>query len=199
MKKYFIVLFLFCISFISLFSIETIISPTIGYTNYFSYTGYKERSLQTHLHTVSMGLDLMFVGEESCFTVFANNAISFMEETQVYGDIDFIAEKGASVIEGMLWNTSILVGYTLDFTEDLKLRLGVGLGLFHGYRPKANTATTAIGSVVSISFDYFFIHRLGISFGIEDGVYGSIRKPLPNERLKVFNRAQTKLALVMKF
>ena len=105
-----------------------------------------------------------------------------MDETQVFGDVDFISVKGASVIEGMIWDFSLLAGYTIDLSEELKLRLGVGAGFFHGFQPKSNTTSTAMGSILSLCLDYFFISGLGISVGIEDGVYGSVRKKQPDEK-----------------
>lgn len=197
MRKYFVVLFLF--SFISLFSMETVITPIMGYTNYFSSCHlHTKKRIDTYLHTFTLGLDLMFMGEQTGFTFFANNHLSFMDETQVFGDVDFVRGKGASIVEGMFYDASWLVGYTIDFTEDLKLRLGIGSGFFHGYRPKNNTTSTAAGCVFLFCLDYFFIHGLGISFGLEEGVYGKIRKNKPNEKLVFFNRVQIKLGLAIR-
>jgi len=197
-KTAFIFLF-FSFSVISLFSIEGIITPTMGYTNYFLRTFYKTRTTNTYLHTVSLGLDLLFLGEETGFTFFINNHLSFMDETQVFGDVDFINAKGASIVEGMFWDTSLLAGYTIDFNENVKLRLGVGVGFFHGLKPKSNETKTAMGSVFAFYLDYFFSSGLGISFGIEDGVYGSIRKKQKNEKHNFFNRTQPKLGLAIRF
>ena len=199
MKKIIFSFFIFSFSVISLFSIETIITPTMSYSNYFLRTFYKTRTTNTYLHTVSLGLDLLFLGEETGFTFFINNHLSFMDETQVLGDIDFISGKGASIVEGMFWDTSLLAGYTIDLNEYLKLRLGVGVGFFHGFMPKSNETKTAMGSVFAFYLDYFFSSGLGISFGIEDGVYGSIRKKQKNEKHNFFNRTQPKLGLAIKF
>lgn len=198
MKKYFIVFFIFSFNLVFLFSIETVIAPTISYTNYFLRTIYTERKINTYLHTVSLGLDLMFVGKETGFTFFASNSLSFMDESQVFGDVDFVRGKGASVVEGIIWNTSLLAGYTIDCTENLKLRMGGGLGMFYGHHPKSNVPITAIGSVFSLYLDYFFTTGLGFSFGIEDGVYGGVRKKEANEKYKFFNRVQTKLGLAIR-
>jgi len=198
MRKYFIVLFLFSFNFIYLFSIETVITPTISYTNYFLRSIYTSKITKTYLHTVSLGLDLIFVGEKTGFTFFANNSLSFMDETQVTGDVDFIGGKGASVVEGMIWNMSLLVGYTIDLNDEAKLRLGGGLALFHGRHPKIDASQTALGSVLAFYLDYFFSHGLGISFGVEEGVYGSIRKRQSNQKHNFFNRLQTKLGLVIR-
>jgi hypothetical protein len=199
MKKSICILFLFSFRSISLFSIETVITPTISYSNYFLRTVYTNRKTNTYLHTVSLGLDLVFIGEETAFTFFANNHISFMEETQVFGDVDFVSGKGASVVEGMIWDSSLLAGYTIDPMEDLKLRLGVGLGIFHGFQPKSKSIETAMGSIFAFYIDYFFIHGLGLSFGIENGVYGSIRKRQNDEKRNFFNRVQTKIGLAIRF
>lgn len=182
-----------------LFSIETIITPTMSYSNYFLRTFYKTRTTNTYLHTVSLGLDLLFLGEETGFTFFINNHLSFMDETQVFGDVDFINAKGASIVEGMFWDTSLLAGYTIDFNENVKLRLGVGVGFFHGLKPKSNETKTAMGSVFAFYLDYFFSSGLGISVGAEDGVYGSIRKKQKNEKRNFFNRVQPKLGLAIRF
>lgn len=199
MKKTAFIFLFFSFSVISLFSIEGIITPTMGYTNYFLRTFYKTRTTNTYLHTVSLGLDLLFLGEETGFTFFINNHLSFMDETQVFGDVDFINAKGASIVEGMFWDTSLLAGYTIDFNENVKLRLGVGVGFFHGLKPKSNETKTAMGSVFAFYLDYFFSSGLGISFGIEDGVYGSIRKKQKNEKHNFFNRTQPKLGLAIRF
>ena len=199
MKKIIFSFFIFSFSMPFLFSIETIITPTMSYSNYFLRTFYKTRTTNTYLHTVSLGLDLLFLGEETGFTFFINNHLSFMDETQVFGDVDFINAKGASIVEGMFWDTSLLAGYTIDFNENVKLRLGVGVGFFHGLKPKSNTTQTAMGSVFALYLDYFFAHSLGISFGAEDGVYGSIRKKQKDEKRNFFNRVQPKLGLAIKF
>ena len=122
-----------------------------------------------------------------------------MDETQVFGDVDFISVKGASVIEGMIWDFSLLAGYTIDLSEELKLRLGVGAGFFHGFQPKSNTTSTAMGSILSLCLDYFFTNSLAIDLGIEEGVYGEIRKRRFNEIGTFFNRLQTKLGLAIRF
>ena len=197
MKKWFFIFFISS-NFLSLFSIETVITPSISYTNYFLHTVYTHKKSSIHLHNGSLGLDLMFIGEKTGFTFFANNHLSLMDETQVFGDVDFISVKGASVIEGMIWDFSLLAGYTIDLSEELKLRLGVGAGFFHGFQPKSNTTSTAMGSILSLCLDYFFISGLGISVGIEDGVYGSVRKKQPDEKHKFFNRVQTKLGLAIR-
>lgn len=199
MKKIIFSFFIFSFSMPFLFSIETIITPTMSYSNYFLRTFYKTRTTNTYLHTVSLGLDLLFLGEETGFTFFINNHLSFMDETQVFGDVDFINAKGASIVEGMFWDTSLLAGYTIDFNENVKLRLGVGVGFFHGLKPESNTTQTAMGSVFALYIDYFFAHNLGISVGAEDGVYGSIRKKQKDEKRNFFNRVQPKLGLAIRF
>lgn len=199
MKKTAFIFLFFSFSVISLFSIEGIITPTMSYSNYFLRTFYKTRTTNTYLHTVSLGLDLLFLGEETGFTFFINNHLSFMDETQVFGDVDFINAKGASIVEGMFWDTSLLAGYTIDFNENVKLRLGVGVGFFHGLKPESNTTQTAMGSVFALYIDYFFAHNLGISVGAEDGVYGSIRKKQKDEKRNFFNRVQPKLGLAIRF
>ena len=199
MKKIIFSFFIFSFSMPFLFSIETIITPTMSYSNYFLHTVYIHKKSSIHLHTGSLGLDLMFIGEKTGFTFFANNHLSFMDETQVFGDVDFINAKGASIVEGMFWDTSLLAGYTIDFNENVKLRLGVGVGFFHGLKPESNTTQTAMGSVFALYIDYFFAHSLGISFGAEDGVYGSIRKKQKDEKRNFFNRVQPKLGLAIRF
>lgn len=198
MKKCVSIFLLFSFNFLSLFSIETVITPSISYTNYFLRTIYTHKKTNTYLHTVSLGLDLMFIGKETGFTFFGNNHLSFMDETQFFGDVDFINAKGASVVEGMIWDFSLLAGYTIDLSEEVKLRLGVGAGFFHGFQPTSNTTSTAIGSILAFYLDYFFISGLGISVGIEEGAYGSVRKRQPDERRKFFNRVQTKLGLAIR-
>jgi|GEM_PF-1349188 hypothetical protein len=197
MRKYFLFFFFFSFTFLPLFSIETIITPTMGYTNYFLRTIYKNKKNNTYLHAISFGLDLMFIWDKTDFTFFANNHLSFIDETQVSGDVDFIKVKGASVIEGFIWDISLLAGYTFDL-EDIKLRLGVGTGFFHGAKPKSNEIQTALGSVFAFYLDYFFNHNWGISFGIEDGFYGSVRKKKSNEKAIFFNRVQAKLGLAIR-
>ncbi|MGP1415806.1 MAG: DUF2715 domain-containing protein [Treponema sp.] len=197
MKKYFISFVIFSFALIQIFAIETVITPSMSYTNYFSKTKYV--SSKSYLHAFSIGLDLMFVGKESCFTFFFNNHISFTEGTKGTGEIDFINAKGAQIIENMLFDTSLLIGYTFGLTEELVLRLGGGLGLFHGYYPIENKTATALGSVLTFSLEYFFIRNLGISFGMEDGIYGSVRKVSENGRVRFFNRVQTKIGLAIRF
>lgn len=199
MKKSILILFFLFFNFVFVFSMEAIIIPTMSYSNYFLQTIYKTRKTNTYLHTVSLGLDLMFVGEKTGFTFFLDNHLSFMDETQVFGDIDFVSGKGASVVEGMIWDSSFLAGYTIDLNEQLKLRLGVGLGFFHGYKPRNNRTMTAMGSVFTFCLDYFFTNSLAIDLGIEEGVYGEIRKRRFNEIGTFLNRLQTKLGLAIRF
>ena len=63
MKKWFFIFFISS-NFLSLFSIETVITPSISYTNYFLHTVYIHKKSSIHLHTGSLGLDLMFIGEK---------------------------------------------------------------------------------------------------------------------------------------
>ena len=50
-KKRFIIFLLFSFNFLSLFSIETLISPGISYTNYFLHTVYTHKNL-TRIYTL---------------------------------------------------------------------------------------------------------------------------------------------------
>ena len=185
-----------------LFALEVAYVPALGITNLFLREVYKigknkiEQKSSTLL-TVAMGLDVI-ITDDSGFTFFFNNHISFLENSREYGNLDIINRTGGSTIEGVLYDSSWNLGYTF-FMENFRIALGAGMGIFASNEDLRKSSLFAAGFVVNMNLDYFFVDSMALSLGIEDGIYGSIntrrRKYFPN----MYNRFSTRIGYVIKF
>ena len=54
-----------------------------------------------------------------------------------------------------------------------------------------------LGASFSITFNYFFIKRLGIGIGIENGLYGNIKDI--NKVKNIYNRFNMQLSMTIRF
>lgn len=204
MKKTLAFLLLFFSSIVYLSALDIVITPVMGLTHYLSVVNYplkgngytKPRKVR-NFYAIYPGLELTLVDTDSYFTFFMNNHLSFLEDTKTKGDIDFITQKGASVVENMLWDFSLLLGYTLDFEDYFYMRFGIGMGMIYSNVALAEEYPMGLGTVANFVMDYFFIHSLGISVGVEEGVYGDVKRG--TEESKGYNRFSIRFGLAIRF
>ena len=206
MKKKVLFSLLFFSSFLYLFALDVVITPVLGLTHYLSRVNYKTKKCRhtsssrvLNFYAISPGLDLAFVDTDSYFTFLMSNHFSFLEDTKSEGDIDFITQKGSAIVENMLWDFSLLVGYTLDFEDNFCMRFATGMGMIYSTGALAEEYPIGLGSVVNFIMDYFFIHSLGLSVGLEEGIYASLKKLEENEKLKLYNRLSIRFGVAIKF
>ena len=206
MKKTVALFFLFVCSFAYLSALDVIITPVLGLTHYLSIINYephrngytKPRRIR-NFYAISPGLELALVDTDSYFTFFMNNHLSFLEDTQTKGDIDFITQRGATIIENMLWNFSLLLGYTLNFEDNFYMRFGAGMGIIYSNAALTEEYPTGLGTVVNFVMDYFFIKSLGLSVGIVEGIYADVKKLKGNKESRAYNRVSIRFGVVIKF
>ena len=98
----------------------------------------------------------------------------------------------------VLYDASWLAGYTF-FIENFRIGLGAGVGSFCGNSVFEETAPFAGGFLLSTNLDYFFTELLSLSFGIEDGVYWSVKKKKSDELSKIYNRFCIRIGCAIKF
>ena len=183
------------------------IIPTLGYTNYFSQKIYKASGaisgVREDLHknidlsAFSIGLDIVII-DDSHFTFFFNEHVSFLENSREYGNFDIVRGRGSSVVEDVLYDASTTIGYTF-FIDNFRLGLGAGIGIFAGSNGLQETSPFAVGLVINMNCDYFFTSVFALSLGIEDGVYGSVKSKSLDEVHSIYNRFATRLGCLINF
>jgi len=199
------IFFLFSFSLISeLFAVNLQIIPTLGYTNYLSKKTYKvnkttDEVLQKNidLSSFSIGLDIVII-DDSQFTFFFNEHVSFLENSKEYGNFDIVRGRGSSLIEDVLYDASTTVGYTF-FLDNFRLGIGAGVGIFGGSNGLQENSPFAAGFVMNMNIDYFFIQAFALSFGIEDGLYGSVKTKRTDVVSKMYNRFCARIGCVINF
>lgn len=208
MRRIFVCIFSFCVLLsccaFELFALELEVVPSLGYTNYFVKRinrGIGDTDERVHksinFSSASIGLDILIV-DESKFTSFFNNHISILENTKETGDVDIVMRRAGSVVEKVLYDASWTLGYTFVI-GDFRVGLGAGIGMFAGDAALQENSPFAAGFVLNANADYFFLKSLAFSFGLEDGIYGSIKAKRKDEVLKAYNRFCMRIGIAIKF
>lgn len=199
MKKLFFIVFLLFFSYSYASSLNVVIVPSLCYTNFIQKGISKNEKNKTLISesAFSLGLDIILMEDNSYFTVIFKNCLSFTENTKVHGEIDLINQKGASVIDKIVLNSSLILGYTLDLYNKAQMHFGIGPSLFYGEINSFTNNLICLGASFSITFNYFFIKRLGIGIGIENGLYGNIKDI--NKVKNIYNRFNMQLSMAIRF
>ena len=187
------------------FALDVEIIPTLGYTNYFSQTEYarvnnvvREHSKIIGFSCFNIGLDILIIEPDSHFTFFFNNHVCFFEESKEHGGIDIVRRQGSSVVEGVLWDANISAGYTF-LLNNFRIGLGGGVGIFSGSNGFGESSPFGAGIVLNANMEYFFVNFLALSFGMEEGIYGSVKKKKDDELLRMYNRFCMRVGVAIKF
>lgn len=194
MKRLFFVLIALLFS-ASAFTAQFVISPTLGYDNFFTTRGYhydglleRDENESTTANAFAVGLTIGTITKNG-FTFYWDNSFVFNPGINVATTI--VQTNSLSTIKyktkSFFYHTELLFGYTFRLLAN-KLHIGIALGIDGGLgggkvtEVTVNDSTTQnknanlvsgaefLGGCIHVNVDYFFTKQIGITLSLTDAV-----------------------------